>query len=174
MNEVKRHFCWHQNFVPWGCLPLSQCNSLSCPPWTVCPPGGKLSCVILPHSLVIFTPRGQAVQTSLFCPPPIQGQWFNLMFSIYLQYTLIFTCFSEVIKMCSKGINCSSGLPLSEGWGASCPGWFILPPTQDLGQTVSSNNFHLRPKNSVKKFFFKEFLEKAYPRILFMLLCSLH
>ena len=27
---------------------------------------------------------------------------------------------------------------LSEGWGASCPGWFILLPTQDLGQTVSS------------------------------------
>ena len=55
---------------------------------------------------------------------------------------MIFTCFSEVIKMCSKvtSINCSSGLPLSEGWGASCPGWFILPPAQDLGQTVSSVN----------------------------------
>ena len=37
-------------------------------------------------------------------------------------------------------INCSSGLPLSEGWGASCPGWFILPHAQDLGQTVSSVN----------------------------------
>ena len=24
--------------------------------------------------------------------------------------------------------------------GASCPGWFIFPPTQDLGQTVSSVN----------------------------------
>ena len=22
MNEVTRHFCWHQNFFPWGCLPL--------------------------------------------------------------------------------------------------------------------------------------------------------
>ena len=55
---------------------------------------------------------------------------------------MIFTCFSEVKKMCSKvtSINCSSGLPLSEGWGASCPGWFILPPAQDLGQTVSSVN----------------------------------
>ena len=32
---------------------------------------------------------------------------------------MIFTCFSEFIKMCSKvtGINCSSGLSLSEGWG---------------------------------------------------------
>ena len=55
---------------------------------------------------------------------------------------MIFTCFSEVIKMCSKvtSINCSSGLPLSKGWGASCPGWFSLPPAQDLGQTVSSVN----------------------------------
>ena len=55
---------------------------------------------------------------------------------------MIFTCFSEVIKMCSKGtsINCSSGLPLSKGWEASCPGWFILPPAQDLGQAVSSVN----------------------------------
>ena len=29
---------------------------------------------------------------------------------------------------------------MSEGWGASCPGWFILPSAQDLGQTVSSVN----------------------------------
>ena len=55
---------------------------------------------------------------------------------------MIFTCFSEVIKMCSKvtSINCSSGLPLSKGWEASCPGWFILPSAQDLGQTMSSVN----------------------------------
>ena len=55
---------------------------------------------------------------------------------------MIFTCFSEVIKMCSKvmSINCSSGLPLSEGWGANCPGWFILLPAQNLGQAVSSVN----------------------------------
>ena len=29
---------------------------------------------------------------------------------------------------------------LFEGWGASYPGWFILPPAQDLGQAVSSVN----------------------------------
>ena len=23
MTEVTRGFCWHQNFVPWGCLPLT-------------------------------------------------------------------------------------------------------------------------------------------------------
>ena len=37
-------------------------------------------------------------------------------------------------------IQCSVWLSLSEGWGASCPGWFILPPTQDLDQAVSSVN----------------------------------
>ena len=37
-------------------------------------------------------------------------------------------------------LPCSIRLPLSEGWGPSCPGWFILPPSQDLGQTVSSVN----------------------------------
>ena len=37
-------------------------------------------------------------------------------------------------------IQLSVWLPLSEGWGASCPGWFILPPAKDLGQTVSSVN----------------------------------
>ena len=35
-----------------------------------CPPGGKLSRDILPPTLVIFTPGGQAVQASLSCPPP--------------------------------------------------------------------------------------------------------
>ena len=32
------------------------------------------------------------------------------------------------------------GYPCPRGGGASCPGWFILPPAQDLGQTVSSVN----------------------------------
>ena len=39
-------------------------------------------------------------------------------------------------------IQCLVWLPLSEGWGASCPGGLILPPTQDLGQTMSSVNFY--------------------------------
>ena len=36
--------------------------------------------------------------------------------------------------------NVQFGYPCPRGGGASCPGWFILPPTQDLGQTVSSVN----------------------------------
>ena len=33
-----------------------------------------------------------------------------------------------------------SSVILVRGAGESCPGWFILPPAQDLGQTVSSVN----------------------------------
>ena len=36
--------------------------------------------------------------------------------------------------------NIQFGYPCPRGGGASCPGWFILSPAQDLGQTVSSVN----------------------------------
>ena len=37
--------------------------------------------------------------------------------------------------------NVQFGYPCPRGGGgASCPGWFILPPAQDLGQAVSSVN----------------------------------
>ena len=49
----------------------------------------------------------------------------------------ILTLFRSNWNVC---IQCSVWLSLSEGWGASCPGWFILPPAQDLGQAVSSVN----------------------------------
>ena len=45
--------------------------------------------------------------------------------------------------MCSKGtsINCSSGLPLSGGWGRGKLSRLVyLAPAQDLGQTVPSVN----------------------------------
>ena len=48
--------------------------------------------------------------------------------------------FSECPPAPFSGYGKPYGLPLSVEWGASCPGWFILPPAQDLGQTVSSVN----------------------------------
>ena len=54
--------------------------------------------------------------------------------------------FSEVIKMCSKGmsINCSSGLLCLRGVGGggklSRLVYLTPPPAWDLGQTVSSVN----------------------------------
>ena len=60
-------------------------------PWTACPrgasqprlaypPGGKLSRDILPPTLVIFTPGGQAVQASLSCPPPNTSKNIYMLF----------------------------------------------------------------------------------------------
>ena len=56
---------------------------------------------------------------------------------------MIFTCFSEFVKMFSKGtsINCSSGLPLSEGWGGGA-GW---------GQAVQADLSYPPPRISVKQ-----------------------
>ena len=64
------------------------------------------------------------------------------MFSIYLQYTVIFTCFSEVNKdvFQSNEYQLFKWFTFVRGVGSSCPGLFILPPAQDLGQTVSSVN----------------------------------
>ena len=52
----------------------------------------------------------------------------------------IFSCkrYKHYFSQTDVYIQRSVWLPLSEGWGASCPGWFILPPTKDLGRTVSS------------------------------------
>ena len=59
-------------------------------PRLACPLGGKLSRDILPPTLVIFTPGGQAVQAGLSCPPPIQRKFCCVMFTIICN-TLIIT-----------------------------------------------------------------------------------
>ena len=72
-----------------------RCPSLSCPldslppgGWgkitILClPPGGKLSRDILPPTLVIFTPRGQAVQAGLSCPRPTQVKIYTCHYVIF-------------------------------------------------------------------------------------------
>ena len=90
---------------------------------------------------------GQAVQAGLFCPPPPPQPEFgsgNVISQFLLHHNFgIFSCkrykhyFS---KTWDDYIQCAVWLSLSKGWGASCPGWFILAPAQDLGQAVSSSN----------------------------------
>ena len=41
-------------------------------PWLACPPGGNLSRVILPPTLVTFTPGGQHIPAGLSCPPGVK------------------------------------------------------------------------------------------------------
>ena len=48
-----------------------------------CPPGGKLSRDILPPTLVIFTPGGQAVQAGLSCPPPNTSKNIYMLFCYF-------------------------------------------------------------------------------------------
>ena len=47
------------------------------------PPGGKPSQDILPPTLVIFTPGGQAVQAGLSCPPPNKSKNIYMLFCYF-------------------------------------------------------------------------------------------
>ena len=90
---------------------------------------------------------GQAVQADLSCPPPPRpGFGSGSVISQFLlhHYLGIFSCkrynhyFSQTEIFTS---NIQFGYPCPRGGGGeSCPGWFTLPPAQDLGQTVSSVN----------------------------------
>ena len=74
---------------------------------------------------------GQAVQAGLSCPPAKNlGRTVSSVHSyctIILEYLV-----ARDVNIISAKLRClqptSVWLPLSEGWGASCPGWFILPP----------------------------------------------
>ena len=52
-------------------------------PRLACPPGGKLSRDILPPTLVIFTPGGQAVQAGLSCPLPKTSKNIYVLFCYF-------------------------------------------------------------------------------------------
>ena len=85
------------------------------PPWTACPPGGKLSRDILPPTLVIFTPWGQAVQAGLSCPPPTQVKIYVCYFVIFLYHFNEFRSYTSLkweIGAC--GVNI--GKTLTSSW----------------------------------------------------------
>ena len=109
----------------------------------------KLRCLHLTCSSVILV-RGVGGKLSrlvYLAPRPGFGSG-----SVISQFLLhrnlgIFSCkrykhyFSQT-DMFSSNIQFDYPCPTGGGGGggASCPGWFILPPAQDLGQTVSSVN----------------------------------
>ena len=104
----------------------------------------KLRCLHLTFSSVILVRGVGASCPGWFILPPTQdlGQTVssvNSYCTIILEYLVV-----RDVNIISVKLRCLhltfSWLSLSEGWGASCPGWFILPPAQDLGQTVSSVN----------------------------------
>ena len=99
-------------------------------PWTACPPGGKLSRDILPPALVILTPGGQAVQAGLSCPPAHIKKILLCDVYFYLQH---YNNYMQFLSYNYVNLNDyfkhSVGFLIDKGWRASCPGWFILPPT---------------------------------------------
>ena len=100
--------------------------------------------------MVYLCPRGggQAIQAGLSCPPPslaqVLGQTVSSVNSFLHHNLRIFSCmrcehyFSQT-EMFSSSVQLGYPCPRGGG-GGSCPGWFILPSAQDLGQTVSSVN----------------------------------
>ena len=103
VQKCKKHLCYNLFWVPTSLTGLFDAGvPVYLAPWTACPPGGKPTAVslppggklsrdILPPTLVIFTPGGQAVQASLSCPPPIQRIFFCVMFTIICNISII-TC----------------------------------------------------------------------------------
>ena len=74
---------------------------------------------------------GQAVQAGLSFPPAKNLGWTVSSVQSYCTIILEYLVARDV-NIISAKLRClhptSVWLPLSEGWGASCPGWFILPP----------------------------------------------
>ena len=78
---------------------------------------------------------GQAVQGGLSCPPHrISERMDNQQF--LLHYLLQEYLVERDINFISFNLRCLLqrlvGLSFDKGWGASCPGRFILPPTQNF------------------------------------------
>ena len=104
--------CFHPTFSLVTLVRGVGGGGASCPGWFILPPAQDL---------------GQTVSSvSFYC-------------TIILEYLVVWD-----INMISVKLKCLhpmfSLVILFRGLGASCPGWFILPPAQDLGQAVSSVN----------------------------------
>ena len=89
----------------------------------------------------------QAVQAGLSCPRPGLGSGSVISQFLLHHYLGIFSCrrykhyFSQT-EMFTSNVQFDYPCPMGGG-GASCPGWFILPPAQNLSQALSSSQFLL-------------------------------
>ena len=78
---------------------------------------------------------GQAVQGGLSCPPPrISERIDNTQILLHhlLQEYLVERDVNFISVNLDAYFKCSIGLHIDKGWGASCPGRFILPPAQNF------------------------------------------
>ena len=66
--------------------------------------------------------------------PKFQREWIisNFYYIIYFKNIELKEIQSLIQSIWDAYIKCSAGLRIDNGWGASCPGRFILPPTQNF------------------------------------------
>ena len=99
----------------------------------------KPRCLHLTFILVILVQGvgGKLFRLVYLAPPPRIQTVSSVSYycTIILEYLVV-----RDINIISVKHQTFSLVTLIRGWGASSPGWFILPPAQDLGQTVSSVN----------------------------------
>ena len=105
----------------------------------------KLRCLHLTFSLVTLVRGVGGKMSRLLYLAARPGFGSGSVISQFLLHSNlgIFSCkrykhyFSQIDMLSS---NIQFGYPCPRGGGAKCPGWFILPPAQDLGQALSSVN----------------------------------
>ena len=101
----------------------------------ILPPGQLAPQDILPPALVILTPGGQAVQAGLSCPPAHIKKILLCDVYYYLQH---YNNYMQFLSYNYVNLNDyfkhSVGFLIDKGWGASCPGRFIMPPTQNFSE----------------------------------------
>ena len=77
----------------------------------------------------------QAVQGGLSCPPPRPSERIDNT-QILLHHLLQEYLVESDVNFISVNLRCLLqmlvGLRIDKGWGASCPGRFILPPAQNF------------------------------------------
>ena len=98
----------------------------------------NLKCLLQTFSWVTYWQGvgGKLSRAVYLAPPPPEFQWESIIRKFY--YTIYYrnislreikTLFQSIWNACFKR---SVGLRTDKGWGASCPGRFILPPAQNF------------------------------------------
>ena len=66
--------------------------------------------------------------------PKFQREWIisNFYYISYFRNIELKEIQSLIQSIWDAYIKCSAGLCIDKGWGASCPGRFVLPPTQNF------------------------------------------
>ena len=129
---------------PSDCLTKPVCPSLSCPLDSLPPRGQANRCWLAPqgascprisyYALVILTPGGggKLSRPIYLAPRPYKE---NLLCDVYY-YLQHYNNYMQFLSYNYVNLNDyfkhSFGFLIDKGWGASCPGQFILPPAQNF------------------------------------------